>query len=99
LSPLTHCISLIPRTQKLYKLNAVHEEHETKTKVSHLFYMDDLKLIEKTEELQTQMQALTCRSITDNVHMESGLEKRAKFVLKTGKLVHSQNLVLHFNRE
>ena len=59
--------------------------------------MDNLKLIDKThKELQTQMQAI--RKISD-IHMEFGLEKCAKFVLKRGKLVHSQNLILHFNRE
>jgi len=31
--------------------------------------------------------------------MEFGLEKCAKMVLKKGKLVHSQNLKLDFNRE
>jgi hypothetical protein len=70
-------------------LNTGHEEHTTKTKVSHLFYMDDLKLIDKTEKLQTQMLALTRITITDYIITEFGLEKRAKFVLKTGKLVHS----------
>jgi hypothetical protein len=60
--------------------------------------MDDLRLMDKTEEeLQTQMQAV--RTISDDIHMEFRLEKCAKFVLKTGKLVHSQNLILHFNRE
>jgi hypothetical protein len=31
--------------------------------------------------------------------MEIGLDNYAKIVLKTGKLVHSQNLILDFNRE
>jgi hypothetical protein len=70
-------------------LNTGNEDHTTKTKVSRLFYMDDLNLIDKTEELQTQMQALRCRTITDYIIMEFGLQKSAKFVLKTGKLVHS----------
>jgi len=46
-----------------------HEEHKTKTKVSYLFYMDDLKLICKTEEeSQTLVQAV--RTISDNIHTE-----------------------------
>jgi hypothetical protein len=46
-----------------------YEEHTTKTKVSHSFYMDDLKLIGKTEEeSQTLVQAV--RTISDNIHME-----------------------------
>jgi len=31
-------------------MNTGYEEHTTKTEVSHLLYMDDLKLIGNTEE-------------------------------------------------
>jgi hypothetical protein len=31
-------------------LSTGYEEHTTKTKISHLLYMDDLKLIGKSEE-------------------------------------------------
>jgi len=50
LSTLLFCISLIHLTEQLNKLNTGYEEHTTKTKVSHLLYLDDLKLIGKTEE-------------------------------------------------
>ena len=67
-------------------------------KVSHLYCLDDLQLIGKTEEeVQKQMQAV--RKISDGVRMEFGLEKCAKFVLRKRKLVHSQNLLLQFNTE
>ena len=60
--------------------------------------MDDLKLIGKTEEeIQKQMQVV--RTFSVDIHMEFGLDKFAKIVLKTEKLVHSQNLLLDFNRE
>jgi hypothetical protein len=79
-------------------LKSGYQKHTTKTKVSHLFYEDYLKLIDKTEEeLQTQMQAV--RTISDDIHMESGLDKRKTFVLQRVKLVHSQNIILHFNKE
>jgi hypothetical protein len=35
----------------------------------------------------------------DDNHMEFGLDKCAKIVLKRGKLVHWRNLLLDFNRE
>ena len=41
LSPLLFCISLIPFTEHLNKLNTGYEEQATKTKVSRLLYMDD----------------------------------------------------------
>ena len=98
LSPLLFCICLIPLTEKLNKLNTVYEEHATKKKLSHLFYMDDLKLIAKSEE-EIQKQIQTVKTFSDVIHMEFGLEKCAKIAFKRGKLVHSQNLVININRE
>jgi hypothetical protein len=46
----------MPLTEQMNKFNTGYEEHRTKTKISHLLYMDNLKLIGKTEkELQKQM--------------------------------------------
>ena len=60
--------------------------------------MADLKLIVKREEeLQKEMQVV--RTFSDDIHMEFGMDKCAKIVLKRGKLVQSQNLILDFNRE
>jgi hypothetical protein len=42
LSPLLFCICLNPLTE-LNRLNTGYEEHTTKTKISHLLYMDGLK--------------------------------------------------------
>ena len=79
-------------------MNKGHEEHTTKTKISHLLYMDDLKLTAKSEE-ELQKQIQTIKIFSDDIHMEFGLEKCAKFAFKRGKLVHWQNLVIDINRE
>ena len=50
LSSLLFCICLIPLTEQLNRLNTEYEEHTTKTKISHLLYMDVSKLIAKSEE-------------------------------------------------
>jgi hypothetical protein len=97
-SPLLFCICLIPPTEQLNRLNTGYEAHTTKTYISHLLYMDDLKLIGKSEE-ELQKQIQTVKTFSDNIHMEFGLEKCATIVFKRGKLVHSQNLETHFNRE
>jgi hypothetical protein len=83
----------------LNKLNRGYEEHITKTKVTHLKYMDDLKLIGKTEEeIERQMQA--AGTFTDDIQMEFALfEKCAKLVLNRGQLVHSLILISDFKRE
>jgi len=39
------------------------------------------------------------RTFSIDIHKEFGLDKCAETVLKTGKLVHSQNLILDFNSE
>jgi hypothetical protein len=50
LSPMLFFICLIPLTEQLNRLNTGYEEHITKTKISHLLRMDDLKLIAKSNE-------------------------------------------------
>jgi len=98
LSPLLFCICLIPPTEQLNRLNTGYEEHIKKTKISHVLYMDDLKLTAKSkEELQKQIQ--TVKIFSDDIQMEFGLEKCAKIAFKRGKLVHSQNLVIDIKRE
>jgi len=61
LSPLLFCICLIPLTEQLNRLNTEKEEHTTKSKISHLLHMDDLKLIAKSEE-ELQKQIKTVKS-------------------------------------
>jgi hypothetical protein len=57
--------------------------------------MDDLQLIgNRQEELQKQTQEV--RAFSDDIHIEFGLDKCAKTVLKTRKLVQSHNLILDF---
>ena len=71
---------------------------QTKTKISHLLYMYDLKLITKSEE-ELQKQIQTVNTFSNDINMEFGLEKCAKITFKGGKLTHSQNLVTDTNRE
>ena len=63
LSPLLFCICLIPLMQQLNRVNTGYEEHVTKTKILHLLYMDDLKLIAETESeiVAAQGQALNTK--------------------------------------
>jgi len=79
-------------------LNAGYKEHTTYTNISHLLYIDSLKLIGKTQEqLLKQMQVV--RTFSDDIHMEFGVQRCAKIVLKRGKLVHSHNLILDFKSD
>jgi hypothetical protein len=87
LSPLLFCICLIPLTEQLNRLNIGYEQHTTKTKISHLLYMDDLKMIPKSEE-ELQKQIQTVKTFSDDINMEFGLEKCAKITFNRGKLTH-----------
>jgi hypothetical protein len=77
-------IIIIPFTHQLKRLNSLntgYEEHTTKTKISHLLYMNDLKLIIKLEEeFQKQMQTIT--NFSGDIHMEFGMDRRAVIVFK-----------------
>jgi hypothetical protein len=81
LSPLLFCVCLIPLTKQLNRLNTPYEEHTTKTKISHLLYKDDLRLIAKSEE-ELQRQIQTVKNFSDDINMEFGLEKCAKITLE-----------------
>jgi hypothetical protein len=98
LSPLLFCICLIPLMEQMNRLNTGYEQHITKAKISHLLYMDDLKLTAKSEE-ELQKQVQTVKTFSDDIHMEFGLEKCAKITFKKGKLIHSQTLGIDINRE
>ena len=68
------------------------------TKISHLLYMDDLKLIAKSEK-ELQKQKETVKTFGDDINTEFGLEKCAKITFKRGKLTRLKNLVTDTNRE
>jgi hypothetical protein len=81
LSPLIFCICLISLTEQLNKFNTDFEEHTTKTKMSHLIYMDDLKMItESDEEIQKEIQ--TVKIFSDDILMEFGLENMLRLHLR-----------------
>lgn len=89
-------MSLIALADQSNKFNTRYEQHITKTKMSHLLHMDDLKLTRKTEEeLKKQMQ------LELSVMKPHGLWtwQVCKNCIKEGKLVHLENVILDMNRE
>jgi hypothetical protein len=52
-----------------------------------------------TTEEELQKQTPVVRTFRDDINMEIGLDKCEKAVLKRGKLVHSQNIILDLNTE
>jgi hypothetical protein len=72
---------LILLTEQLNRLNTGYEEHTMKTKISHLLYMDDSKLIAKSEE-ELQSQIHTAKTFSDDIHMEFGFKNVLKLHLR-----------------
>jgi hypothetical protein len=50
LSPLLFCITPIPKTNELNRYKCGYQVYGTERKINHLLYMDDLKLIGRSEE-------------------------------------------------
>ena len=94
LSPLIFCLALAPLSSLLnksdYGYNTPHG------KISHLFYMDDLKTYAKNDDEQTGL-LRTIKSFSDDIGMEFGLDNCAKATFKRGRLAHSSNIELDVN--
>jgi hypothetical protein len=93
LSPLLFVMAMIPISTTLRRMKKGYEMEKGRDMISHLLYMDDLKLYAKTEEAMKSM-TNTVRMISDDVCMTFGLEKCASVLLKRGKLVTGGDLML-----
>ena len=88
LSPLLFVLALIPLSLILRKAKAVYGLSESKEKINHLLFMDDLKLYSRSEKgLDSLVQTL--RVFSEDVGMEFGIEKCAMLVMEKGKTVKS----------
>lgn len=77
LSPLWFCLALNPLSNILnntnYGFNIKHN-NTTQTKLTHLLYMDDIKLYASTNTQLEQLLQIT-ESFSKDIHMEFGLDK------------------------
>jgi len=81
LSPLLFCIALIPLTNELNRAGCGYQVHGTERKISHLLYMDDLKLLGRNEnELKNELKIV--QTISKDMNVNFGLEKCARICLK-----------------
>ena len=70
------------------KAKAAYEFSESKEKINHLLFMDDLKLYSQSEKgLNSLVQ--TVRVFSEYIGMEFGIEKCAMSVMEKGKIVKS----------
>ena len=79
LSPLLFCLALAPLSSLLNKSGYGYDTSHGK--ISHLFYLDDLKTYAKNDNEQTGL-LKTIKSFSDDIGMEFGLDKCAKATFK-----------------
>ena len=91
LSPLV--LALILLSLILRKEKAAYEFSQSKKKINHLLFMDDLKLYSRNEKgLDSLAQIVFVFS--ENIGMEFGIEKCAVLVMEKGKIVKSVGIEL-----
>ena len=92
-SPLLLIIAMIPLNHILRKCTAGYKLSRSQEKITHLMYMDDIKLFSKNEkELETLI--LAVRIYSQGIGMEFGIEKCAMLVMKSGKRLMTDGIEL-----
>ena len=91
LSPLLFCLALAPLSNLLNNTKLGYDVN--KERISHLFYMDDLKLYCRNDN---QLQGLLniVKIFSDDIKMQFRLEKCAKASFKRGKLTKTSSVKL-----
>ena len=92
LSPLLFVVCLIPLTMVLHEVKAGYEL-KGKGRINHLLYMDDLKLYGKTKE-QVESLVNTVQLISKDIGMEFGVAKCGMLVMKRGKVIECEGIML-----
>jgi hypothetical protein len=85
ISPLLFCIELIPLTNELNRVDCGYQVHGTESKISHLLYMDYLKLLGRNEN-DVQYEIKIVQVISKDINMKFGLEKCARMCLKRDRI-------------
>ena len=93
LSPFPFALALVPLTLVLRKVKAGYSLGNGLHSINHLLFVDDLKLYGKSEnQVDTLVQSI--RVVNEDIRMEFGIEKCAVLVMKRGKLVKSESIVV-----
>ena len=96
LSPLLFTMSLNSLSQEFQKTGYEYQLDE-QTKISHLFYVDDLKLYGTSDKQLTGI-INTVKNVSDDIKMEFRLDKCAKASFKRGKKVSAEGIPLNDNQ-
>ena len=81
-------LAYIPLSLILRKVKAAYEFSESKQKINHLLFMNDLKLYSRSEKGFDSL-VQTVRVFSGDIGMEFGIRKCATLVMEKGKIVKS----------
>ena len=95
LSPLLFVICLIPMSLVLRKVKAGYSFGNDKPKVNHLLFMDDMKLVGRSS-VEIDKLVSTVYLVSADMRMEFGIRKCGVLVLKKGKVVDSDGVLLPY---
>ena len=97
LSPLFFILCMIPLSITLRKANAGYELKEKKHKINLLLFMDDLKLYGKSRD-QIDSLVRTVHPFSTDIRIEFSIKKCAVLILKRGKVVGCDGIILSDNK-
>lgn len=91
-SGLLFILSLLPLTWLLKRSNLGYRiSHNI---ISHLLFMDDLKLYASNDQQLKQMIAIV-KTFSDDIRMQFGIDKCNKITIDKGKVIPSENITLN----
>ena len=93
LYPLVFLLTLILLRLILRKAKVAYEFSESKEKINHLLFMDDLKLYSQSEKGLDSLVQTVC-VFSEDIGMEFGIEKCATLAMEKGKIVKSVGIEL-----
>ena len=93
LSPSVLVLALISLSLILRKARTAYEFSESKEKIKHLLFMEDLKLYIRSEKGLDSLVQTVC-VFSEDIGMEFGIEKCGTLVMEKGKIVKSFGIEL-----
>ncbi|CAG4944763.1 unnamed protein product [Parnassius apollo] len=93
LSPIWFCLSLNPLSTLLEGSGRGFQLRKGGTKVTHLFYMDDLKLFASSRSHLMELLNITCE-FSNSIGMELGTDKCAVLHVERGRVANSEGIDL-----
>ena len=87
-------LALIPLSMIFRKAKTAYEFSESKEKINHFLFMDDLKLYSRREKGLDSLIQTVCVFSEDIGGMEFGIERCVTLVMEKGKIVKSVGIEL-----